>query len=76
MISLFRLGLDDLIQLIDIFFMFHKDCPNTELVGNGVRNDESNNADCNFDGGDCTTTTMSISTTTISTLSTTHDPGM
>ena len=54
-------------------FSYHKDCPNTELVGNGVCNDESNNADCNFDGGDCTTTT---STTTMSTLSTTHDPGI
>ena len=31
----------------------YKDCPHTELVGNGVCNDESNNADCNFDGGDC-----------------------
>ena len=45
------------------------------MVENGVCNDESNNAECNFDGGDCITTTMSASTTTISTLSTTHDPG-
>ena len=65
------LDLDDLIQLLDIF-AFDKDCPNAELVGNGVCNDESNNANCNFDGGDCITTTMSTSTTT---LSTTHDPG-
>ena len=40
-----------------IFLLSYKDCPHTELVGNGVCNDESNNADCNFDGGDCTPTT-------------------
>ena len=24
-----------------------------ELIGDGFCNDETNNADCNFDGGDC-----------------------
>ena len=62
------------IQLLDIC-LYYKDCPNTELVENGVCNDESNNAECNFDGGDCITTTMAASTTTISALLTTHDPG-
>jgi hypothetical protein len=50
-----------------LIFLF-KDCSQTELVANGVCNDESNNTDCHFDGGDCTTT---ISTTTqATTLST------
>ena len=48
-----RLDLDDFIQLLEIFL---KDCSQTKLVANGVCNDESNNGDCNFDGGDCTTT--------------------
>ena len=30
-----------------------KDCSNGALLGNGVCNDETNNAECNFDGGDC-----------------------
>ena len=29
------------------------DCGNVTLVGNGFCNDETNNADCNYDGGDC-----------------------
>ena len=29
------------------------DCDYGELVGNGHCNDEANNADCLFDGGDC-----------------------
>ena len=56
--------LDDFIQLIDIFL--YKDCSYTELVANGVCNDESNNTDCHFDGGDCT---ANISTTTQATTS-------
>ena len=54
MIIFLRLELDNILQLLDIFY---KDCSNTELVANGVCNDESNNAECNFDGGDCTTNT-------------------
>ena len=43
-----------------------KDCSHTELVANGVCNHESNNAECNSDGGDCTTntTTTTQATTT------------
>ena len=42
----------------DIFFIILKyyiiiDCPHGELVRNGVCNDEVNNAECIFDGGDC-----------------------
>ena len=55
-----RLDLDDFIQLLDIFI---KDCSQTELVANGVCNDESNNGDCHFDGGDCTTTQATTSGT-------------
>ena len=29
------------------------DCPYLELIGDGFCFDESNNANCNFDGGDC-----------------------
>ena len=29
------------------------DCDNVALVGNGFCNDETNNADCNYDGGEC-----------------------
>ena len=46
-----------------IFLFFYKDCSHTELVANGVCNDESNNADCHFDGGDCTTSTTTQATT-------------
>ena len=28
-------------------------CDNVALVGNGICNDETNNAGCNYDGGDC-----------------------
>ena len=28
-------------------------CDNVALIGNGFCNDESNNANCNYDGGDC-----------------------
>ena len=31
-------------------------CDNVALVGNGFCNDETNNPDCNYDGGDCCTT--------------------
>ena len=49
-----------------IFLFFYKNCSHTELVANGVCNDESNNTDCHFDGGDCT---ANISTTTQATTS-------
>ena len=55
MINILRLYLDDFLKLLDIF-IFYKDCSHTELVANGVCNDESNNTDCHFDGGDCITT--------------------
>ena len=29
------------------------DCNNGELIGDGFCHDETNNADCNYDGGDC-----------------------
>ena len=29
------------------------DCSNGALIANGHCNDETNNAECNFDGGDC-----------------------
>ena len=42
------------------------------MVGNGVCNIESNNTECNFDGGDCTaTTTNPTAGTTIPTTGTT-----
>ena len=33
--------------------LFVKDCEFPELVGDGYCHDETNNADCNYDGGDC-----------------------
>ena len=33
--------------------LIFSDCPYLELLGDGFCNDESNNANCNFDGGDC-----------------------
>ena len=58
-----------------------KDCSQTELVANGVCNDESNNTDCHFDGGDCNTnihtttqsTTLSAGTTTNPTMTATKN---
>ena len=29
------------------------DCPTPSLVGDGLCQDETNNAECNYDGGDC-----------------------
>ena len=77
-INFLRLDLDDFIQLLDI--SFYKDCSQTELVANGVCNDESNNTDCHFDGGDCNTnihtttqsTTLSAGTTTNPTMTATQ----
>ena len=31
----------------------NEECENIDLIGNGFCNDETNNADCIFDGGDC-----------------------
>ena len=36
-----------------IIFFIVLGCANVALVGNGFCNDETNNADCNYDGGDC-----------------------
>ena len=35
------------------FFLLVPDCDSVALVGNGFCNDETNNADCNYDGGEC-----------------------
>ena len=35
------------------FFFLVPVCDNVALVGNGFCNDETNNPDCNYDGGDC-----------------------
>ena len=34
-------------------FSWFSDCPYLELIGDSYCNDESNNANCNYDGGDC-----------------------
>ena len=36
-----------------LFSILVPGCDKTALVGNGLCNDETNNADCNYDGGDC-----------------------
>ena len=35
------------------YFFLVPGCDSVALVGNGFCNDETNNADCNYDGGDC-----------------------
>ena len=35
------------------FFFIPKDCTNGRLIANGICNDETNNAECEFDGGEC-----------------------
>ena len=35
------------------FLVFSKDCKYPELVGDGYCHDLTNNAECNYDGGDC-----------------------
>ena len=35
------------------FSLLVPDCDSVALVGNGFCNDETNNADCNYDGGEC-----------------------
>ena len=44
-------------------FSISKDCSNGALLGNGVCNDETNNPECNFDGGDCCGHCAAISVT-------------
>ena len=36
-----------------VFLILVQGCDNVELVGNGLCNDETNNAGCYYDGGDC-----------------------
>ena len=36
-----------------MFSLLVPGCDNVALVGNGFCNDETNNADCNYDGGEC-----------------------
>ena len=36
-----------------MFFSKIADCPTPLIVGDGFCNDETNNAECNYDGGDC-----------------------
>ena len=36
-----------------IIFFLVPGCGNVALVGNGYCNDETNNLNCNYDGGDC-----------------------
>ena len=36
-----------------IIFEFLSECPYHTLIGDGDCNDESNNEECNYDGGDC-----------------------
>ena len=36
-----------------ILLFYNTDCPNPEAVSNGYCNDENNNAECNYDAGDC-----------------------
>ena len=38
---------------IDLISFLVPGCNNVALVGNGFCNDVTNNADCNYDGGDC-----------------------
>ena len=38
---------------IKLFSFLVPGCDNVALVGNGFCNDETNNPDCNYDGGDC-----------------------
>ena len=41
-------------HLTHLLFSFSfSDCDNAALIGNGFCNDETNNPDCNYDGGDC-----------------------
>ena len=42
-----------LIILCLLFFILVPGCDNVALVDNSFCNDETNNADCNYDGGDC-----------------------
>ena len=40
-------------KLKSIPFYFHIDCMYAQLIGNNYCDDEANNFDCNYDGGDC-----------------------
>ena len=36
-----------------LIFLWFLDCSYLELIGDGFCNDETNNENCNYDGGDC-----------------------
>ena len=40
--------------------IWNTDCPNPSIVDNGLCNDEVNNEECNYDGGDCCGTCVNI----------------
>ena len=42
-----------MVTLCILFSFSVPGCDNVALVGNGFCNDETNNPDCNYDGGDC-----------------------
>ena len=46
---------------IHTYTNFFLGCGNVTLVGNGFCNDETNNANCNYDGGDCCAMIANIS---------------
>jgi hypothetical protein len=48
-----RLNLIQLIIFYTLFSFLVPGCNHVALVGNGFCNDETNNPDCNHDGGDC-----------------------
>ena len=45
---------------IQVFLFLVPGCANFALVGNGFCNNETNNEDCNYDGGDCCTMNANI----------------
>ena len=42
-----------IVTLPRLKFFSNTDCPYPSIVGDGYCNDEANNADCNYDSGDC-----------------------
>ena len=40
-------------KLYRFILLCSADCSHSFLIGDGMCNDETNNADCNYDGGDC-----------------------
>ena len=49
----FKLSYSHFLSYSSNIYIVHLDCQYESLIGNGICNQEANNEDCQYDGGDC-----------------------